>query len=115
VLYHGGLGREISDVLLLDATYGELAPFANFRRLNPDTRLVSLYSDHLADENNELMTMLSGMNVKYVELDEKTLKNTDLQQRCPLFIHTSVKHDQIPVDYFARLLRTSALKPKPAD
>ena len=67
-------------------------------------------TDHLADENKTLMEMLSGMKVKYRELDEATLKESDLTSRTPLLIHTKGPHDQIPVDYFGKLLRTSALR-----
>jgi hypothetical protein len=115
ILYNGGMGREISDVLLLDAAYGGLAPFANFTHNNHDIRLVSLYTDHLAKRNQELMQLLTGLNMQYRELDEATLKDADLLERMSFFVHTKGPHDQIPVDYFGRLLRTSALAPKARD
>jgi hypothetical protein len=109
VLYHGGLGREISDVLLLDATYGELATFANWAHNNHDTRLVSLYTDHLAQRNSQLLQLVKDAGLTPVELDEAALKDADLREKTPIFVHTKLKHDQVPQLYFERLLRTSAL------
>ena len=49
------------------------------------------------------------MKLGYRELDETTLREADLKERTSLFIHTKGPHDQVPVDYFGKLLKTSAL------
>ena len=109
ILNHGGMGRQISDVLLLDASYGELPIFAAWCKNDPDHRLVSLFTDHLADENQQLMTMLDGAKVPYQKLDEMNVTDEKFAVRGPSFMHTKGPHDQVPVDYFGRLVKTSAL------
>jgi len=109
ILDHGGLGDHITDALLLDASYGNLDWFANWSKAAPSHRLVSLFTDHIADRNRELMTLLDKAAVKYRKLDEPSLKDDDLLPRGPVFMHTKGPHDQVPLDYFGRLLKTSAL------
>jgi hypothetical protein len=109
ILDHGGLADHITDALLLDASYGNLEWFANWAKARPSGRLVSLFTDHLAGENQQLMDLLDKAGVKYRKLDEPTLKDDDLIPRGPVFMHTKGPHDQVPLDYFGRLLKTSAL------
>src|SRR5262249_30651623 len=110
ILDHGGFKDHISDVLLLDSSYGSLQWFADWCKADPNHRLVSLYTDHLGDENKELMGMLDKAQVRYRELDEASLNDEQLRVRGPVFIHTKGPHDQVPVDYFGRLLQTSGLR-----
>jgi hypothetical protein len=111
VLDHGGLDEQISDVILLDASYGSLHWFTAWCAAGKDHRLVSLFTDHLADKNKELMKLLNQAKVKYEVQDEKTLTDSALKQRGPLFMHTSLAHNDVPMkkDYFRRLVETSAL------
>lgn len=109
ILDHGGLADHITDVLLLDSSYGSLPWFADWVKASPSHRLVSLYTEHLADANKELKGLLDAAGVKYQQLDETTLTDAQLTSRGALFIPTKGPHDQVPVDYFGRLLETSAL------
>jgi hypothetical protein len=109
VLNRGGLGGNITDVDLLDASYGDLGIFAAWCRNDPSHRLVSLFTDHLANENQQLMGMLKNASVKYQLLDESTITNKQLRARGGIFMHTKGPHDQVPVDYFGRLVKTSSL------
>ena len=113
ILDHGGLVPHISDVLLLDSSYGSLPWFADWCKADPNHRLVSLYTDHLADENKELMGLLDEDGVKYRQLDEATLKDEELKPRGPVFIHTKGPHDQVGLDYFQRLVETVGLEEVP--
>jgi hypothetical protein len=110
VLHLGGMEKHISDVLLQDASYGNLEWFADWCQADPAShRLVSLFTDHLADANQQLMALLDKAGVKHKTLEESNLTNEQLQSRAVLFMHTKGPHDQVPVDYFGRLLASSAL------
>jgi methylmalonyl-CoA mutase cobalamin-binding subunit len=111
VLHHGGMAEHITDVLLLDASYGSLEWFADWCKAPPDHRLVSLFTDHLADENQALMKLLDQAGVKHRQLDEQKLADEQFAARGPVFMHTKGPHDQVPVDYFGRLVQTSTLSP----
>ncbi len=111
ILHHGGKPKNITDVLLLDASYGSLEWFADWCKAAPaDHRLVSLFTDHLADENKLIMNQLDKAGVKYKTLEEEKLTDEQLKSRGPVFMHTKGPHDQVPVDYFGRLVQGSALK-----
>ena len=105
ILNHGGLADHITDVILLDASYGSLQWFADWCNADPNHRLVSLFTDHLAEENAELIKLL---RVNHRELDEATLTDEQLLPRGPVFMHTKGPHDQVPTQYFGRLVKTSA-------
>ena len=47
--------------------------------------------------------------ISYRQLDEATLTDEQLRPRGPVFIHTKGPHDQVPVDYFGKLVKTSSL------
>ena len=115
ILDHGGLADHITDALLLDSSYGNLEWFANWAAADPNHhRLVSLFTDHLADENQQIMALLDKAGVKYRKLDEKSVKDADFLPRGVTFMHTRGPHDQVPVDYFGPLVKTSALTSSPA-
>src|SRR4051794_5214455 len=54
----GGLRDNITDVLLFDASYGDLDGFADWIKLGGERRLVSIFTAHLAPANFELLTLL---------------------------------------------------------
>lgn len=110
ILHHGGMEKQITDVILLDASYGSLEWFAEWCKASSEHRLVSLFTDHLADENAAIMKLLDKAAVMYRQLEEGKLKDKELTARGPVFMHTKGPHDQVPVDYFGRLVGTSALK-----
>jgi len=109
ILDHGGLAEHITDVLLLDASYGSLEWFADWCVADRAHRLVSIFTEHLADENTELMALLDDFAVPYAELDENKLADDQLRSRQPIFIPTTAGHGYIPTQYFTQLLSTSAL------
>lgn len=64
-LQHGGLEDHITDVYLLDASYGQLDQFAAWVQRHPTGYLRSIFTEHLAPENVELMAMLDDARVAY--------------------------------------------------
>lgn len=106
ILHHGGMRKCITDVILLDASYGSLEWFADWAKIG-DCRLVSLYTEHLADENTEIMKLLDKANVKYTKLSSPDEAKPGL--RGPIFSPVTVSHDEVPVKYFGPLVRSSAL------
>jgi len=109
ILDHGGMAEHITDTLLLDSTYGSLEWFAEWCAADRSHRLVSIFTEHLADENTELMALLDDLAVPYSELDESKLTDDQLRPRRPLFMPTTDGHGHIPTKYFTQLLSTSAL------
>jgi hypothetical protein len=99
-LHLGGMEKQISDVLLLDASYGSLEWFADWCKADPSHRLVSLFTDHLTEENKELMGLLDKARV----VNEAKLSEEAFAARGATFMHTKGPHDQVPVNYFGRLL-----------
>lgn len=107
VLDHGGLTDHITDVLLLDSSYGSLEAFAKWAGASPSHRLVSLYTQHLAAANKELMGLLQKVKTDYEALDESVVNDGQLARRGVTFMATKVAHDEVPVEYFGRLVKTS--------
>ena len=81
-------------------TADSLEWFADWCKADPSHRLVSLFTDHLTEENKELMGLLNKARV----LNEAKLSGECFAARGATFMHTKGPHDQVPVDYFGRLL-----------
>ena len=107
ILHHGGMNEHITDVILLDSSYGSLDRFAGWCQGDPSRRLVSFYTEHLADENAELMSLLDKLAVRYVKGNELT--DEQFRVRGPIFMPVTVGHGYVPTAYFGRMLATSAL------
>ena len=106
VLDHGGLGDHITDVLLLDSSYGSLERFATWAAASSSHRLVSLYTQHLAAANSELMSLMGAAKVDYAALDEATVTEAQFARRITMFMATKVPHDEVPLKYFETLVGT---------
>lgn len=109
---HGGLRDNITDVLLFDASYGQLELFADWCALKGNRRLVSIFTEHLATENWQLATLLQDRNVEMDLAMEANVDKNRLLQRKPILFHTTeLTHNDVLAkkDYFALWLRTSAL------
>jgi hypothetical protein len=57
------------------------------------------------------MKLLDQAGVKHRQLGEQKLADEQFAARGPVFMHTKGPHDQVPVDYFGRLVQTSTLSP----
>jgi hypothetical protein len=92
----GGLSDHITDVLLFDASYGGLDRFADFIAGGSNRRLVSIFTEHLASENVQLMAMLGKKGAPYDLLLDEKLSPQMLAPRKAIFIHTlDLAHDEV--------------------
>jgi hypothetical protein len=71
--------------------------------------MISLFTDHLAATNKEFMGILDKAGTKYQTLDEPTATDAQFATRTMTFIHVKGPHDEVPIQYFGRLLKTSKL------
>jgi aldose 1-epimerase len=110
ILDHGGMAEHISDVILLDSSYGSLERFAKWAEASAAHRLVSLYTHHLAAANTELMGLLDRAGVKFQRGSDSEIGDDECAKRGTTFIATEVPHDLIPTRFFGRLVRTSESK-----
>lgn len=109
---HGGLRENITDVICYDATYGQLDLFADWCKLGGNRRLVSIFTEHLASENFQLMTLLKKRDVKFDYMLEADMTQDRLMQRCPIIIHTlELSHNDVLAkkDYFGLWVGTSGI------
>lgn len=112
ILARGELREQITDLLLFDATYGQLEAFASFCKRDKKRRLVSIFTDHLAPENFDLITMLQESDVGFRAIMEAELTDDLLKDRRPLLVHTlDLAHNDVVSkrNYFARFLETADL------
>ncbi|HEY3414875.1 MAG TPA: hypothetical protein VGM51_17725 [Armatimonadota bacterium] len=113
ILQRGGLADNIRDVVLFDASYGNLEGFAEWAKRGHGRRLISLFTEHLASANVILMSMLQGRGVKYKVTLDGEWKDADLKARSVLFIHTlDLAHNDTvsKKDYFARFLAAGSTR-----
>jgi hypothetical protein len=109
ILERGGLARNLTDVLLFDATYGGLEVFAAWGA-QKNHRLISLFTEHLASENFQLLTLLQRRGAIVTSLLEPGLDEKTLTLRRPAIIHTlDLPHDEVLMkrSYFELFLRTA--------
>lgn len=108
ILKQGGLTEKISEVYLLDATYGQLNEYLEWVTSDETARLVSIFTDHLALENVILMKWLSRNNMPYLLLAEEEVQPVDLQSRI-LFLHAENLTHGETVNWLERFLISSSL------
>jgi hypothetical protein len=116
ILQRGGLTDHITDVLLYDASYGELAGFADWVKGGKNRRLISMFTEHLASANVQLMAMLTARSVPFRVMLEPDASDTVLERRGALFLHTlDLAHNDVIAkhDTFARWVGTSRLAARP--
>lgn len=113
VLHRGGLGDRITDVALLDASYGGLDSFAEFAAAHADARIVSFHTKHLDAANEKLKAACTQASVPTREVAEADVSDATLAPRGGVtFVATTLPHDGVPSarDYLATVLRTSRLE-----
>jgi len=104
-LKHGGLEDHVAAVALLDSSYGQLDNFVDWAQRQPEGRLFSIFTDHLAAENVYLMTHLAKRGLAYTLLDEADAGEADIANHRLLFLHTQrLKHDET-VSWLEKWLR----------
>jgi hypothetical protein len=111
ILHRGGLTDHVGDVVLLDASYGNLDWFADFAKGWPDGRLLSFHTRHLDRQNAALAGLLDRAGVGHRALDERDVSAAALAPRGVTFVPTTLAHDDVPSgkDYLAAALASSRL------
>lgn len=100
----------ITDVLLLDATYGGLERFADWCGGDAGRRLVSLYTEHLADENEALRRLLGDRGVPVATRAGPDVPAGQLAARGATFVDVRpLGHNELvsSTGYYAKLLATT--------
>lgn len=111
-LAKGGLNDLVSDVYLLDASYGGLDDFTNWMIAHPNNRFVSIYTAHLADENKEMMATLTAKNVSFRQLDENNAFGHVLRDSPRTFIFANKSDHNGTVSMLQEFLETSNSTPR---
>ncbi|MGF1573112.1 MAG: hypothetical protein ACFCU1_08575 [Sumerlaeia bacterium] len=106
-LAKGGLNDLVTDVYLLDASYGGLNDFTDWMMANPQKRFVSIYTAHLEDENNEMMQTLTSSKVSFRELDEDNAFGHILRDNPRTFIFANKSDHNGTVSMLQEFLETS--------
>jgi hypothetical protein len=107
---HGGLDAELSDVCLLDSSYGNLEMFVNWVKNHPKGRFFSIFTDHLAAQNVYLFTHMRKIDEHAILVVDTDAKDNLLAQSRTLFLHTeTLKHDET-VRWLERWLRMRSIE-----
>jgi hypothetical protein len=106
---HGGLDAELTDVCLLDSSYGNLEMFVNWVQKHPKGRFFSIFTDHLSAQNVFLFTHMAKIDEHSTLKIDKDASDELLARSRALFLHTeTLKHDDT-VQWLERWLRTRKL------
>lgn len=108
-LRHGGLEDQIREVYLLDASYALYDDFALWVSRNPDARLLSIYTDHLLEDNEEIMALLGNERTSFLRTTHETATAEDLQGHRAVFLHTTTLDHNGAVSRLESFLASSAL------
>ncbi len=104
---HGGL--PISEVYLLDGSYGYGEEFAQWATASPEHRLRSIFTDHLAARNAWMVGRLNALGQSpLLVLEENWTPELDHAERL-LFLHTTNLDHNGAVTYLGKWLSTSPL------
>ena len=113
VLVHGGVSDRVTDVVLFDATYGDLEGFANWFRGGENRRLLSFFTDALGTADVALMALARDARPITVRLDPDWSPDDLRVRRAAFVLCRTIPHDELlqQRDFFAVALSTSALDP----
>ena len=107
---HGGLEDHVTEVFLLDATYARLEQFANWVDRNRRARLRTIFTEHLANDNVEMMAMIDLKGLRYRVLMDVDATDRILARTRILFLHTAtLKHNET-VQWLEKFMRNSRLE-----
>lgn len=112
-LMHGGLTRNISDVILFDALYGQTEKYIHWiEKFNG--RFINIYTDNggTKEETEKLIKFLDVNKISFFQIEEKQLKIEDLTSNRLIFIHSDLTHNEVisKRNQFREFLNTSRLK-----
>ncbi|MBI2429339.1 MAG: hypothetical protein HYV29_11205 [Ignavibacteriales bacterium] len=95
-LMRGGVTKNISDVILFDALYGQTEKYAywmdHYKGL-----FINIYTDNggTKTETENLMADLDGWGIPYFKTEENDLQTADLRKNRLIFIHTDLGHNEV--------------------
>lgn len=98
----GGLAKNIRELFLFDAFYGQYEKFIPWLQLNRKNRLRSIYTEHLAGEHRDFMALLQKEKLPYT--DQLAAKNRIV------LLPTALCHNCVMADHFKRWLEVSVLE-----
>jgi len=112
-LMHGGLTRNISDVILFDALYGQTEKYIHWiEKFNG--RFINIYTDNggTKEGTEKLIKFLDVNKISFFQIEEKQLKIEDLTKNRIIFIHSDLTHNDVisKRNQFREFLNTSRLK-----
>ncbi len=114
IIAKGGYEKNIKELFLFDSTYGQLQVFADWSKSSKH-RLFSIFTDHLAPNNAELMALLQKNGIKkFAVIKDEDLTEEILEKNRILFSYTTLGHNFVMNErkHFEKLLRTGCLKNK---
>lgn len=90
------LPQNITDVILFDATYGGLAPIADWCKAGKNHRLISICTDHLGHENGQLAALLQkrGVEPKFY-FDGEFTEELAAKRGVSILLTTSLEHNDV--------------------
>jgi hypothetical protein len=95
-LMRGGLTRQISEVILFDALYGQTDKYLHWIN-HFNGRFINIYTDHggTKEETENLMKILNAGKISYFITEESKLEMNDLKNNRLIFIHTALNHNDV--------------------
>jgi hypothetical protein len=95
-LMRGGMTESISEVYLFDALYGQTEKYARWIDRYPG-KMIAVYTDSggTKEETEGLMEDLTGWNIPYHAIEERSLVSADLRDHRIVFVHTDLEHDMV--------------------
>ena len=113
ILDRGGMTDHVKEVWLFDALYAETDKFlAWFDKYHG--RLLDIFTEHggTKEETEKLMAMLKQRGTPFFRGDETKVTASELSTKGPIFIFTSLEHDDVPHKHhiFRQFLETSCLQ-----
>lgn len=99
----GGLAKNIRELFLFDAFYGQYEKFIPWLKQNRKNHLRSIYTEHLADEHRDFMAMLQKEKLEYT--DQLAAQNQIV------LLPTAVCHNCVMAENFKKWLEVSCLAP----
>jgi len=104
---HGGIEDHLSEIYLLDASYAMLDNFADWLARGEDHRLCTIFTEHLAGDNVDLMLMLEERDVPSAMTRDETLSEEWLKENRAAFIYTKIRDHNTAVERLEIFLKTS--------
>jgi hypothetical protein len=110
-LEHGGLEDHITEAYLLDASYASHDQYVNWAHRNPEGRLLSIYTKHLREDNEQIMAGLKEKGLEPLIVKEHDHPAETWQQNRLTFLYTTQLDHNQAVQLLEPWLATSGLDP----